>query len=92
ETLDPGKSGSLSTGRKLLGIIPFGNKMQNYFDKYKSSQSHISAILKSLGSGKDELLMDNAAIDTERANLWTAMGRLEQMIVLAKTMDERLED
>jgi uncharacterized protein YaaN involved in tellurite resistance len=92
EQLDPGKSGSLTTGRKLFGVIPFGNKMRNYFDKYKSSQSHISAILKSLGSGKDELLMDNAAIDTERANLWTSMGRLEQMIVLAKTMDEKLED
>ena len=36
--------------------------------------------------------MDNAAIDTERANLWTAMGRLEQMIVMAQTMDNRLED
>lgn len=92
ENLDPGKNGSLSTGRKLLGILPFGNKMQNYFDKYKSSQSHISAILKSLASGKDELLMDNAAIDTERANLWTAMGRLEQMILLARTMDSKIED
>lgn len=92
EQLDPGKGGSLTTSRKLFGVIPFGNKMRNYFDKYKSSQSHISAILKSLGSGKDELLMDNAAIDTERANLWTSMGRLEQMIVLAKTMDAKLED
>src|SRR3546814_11280522 len=36
--------------------------------------------------------MDNAAIDTERANLWTAMGRLEQMIVLSKTMDQKLAD
>jgi len=36
--------------------------------------------------------MDNAAIDTERANLWNAMGRLEQMIVLAKTMDQKLTD
>ena len=92
EELDPGKQGSLSGPRKLLGIIPFGNKMKNYFDGYKSSQTHIAAILKSLGSGKDELLMDNAAIDTERANLWTAMGRLEQMIVLSKTMDQKLED
>src|SRR3546814_3464562 len=66
--------------------------MKNYFDGYRSSQTHIAAILKSLGSGKDELLMDNAAIDTERANLWTAMGRLEQMIVLSKTMDQKLED
>ena len=92
EQLDPGKQGSLTKPRKLLGIIPFGNRMKNYFDSYKSSQTHISAILKSLASGKDELLMDNAAIDTERANLWTAMGRLEQMIHLSRTMDARLED
>ena len=92
EDLDPGKKGNLMTSKKIFGIIPFGNKMRNYFDGYKSSQTHISSILKSLSSGKDELLMDNAAIDVERANLWTSMGRLEQMIVLAKTMDERLED
>ena len=92
EDLDPGKKGNLSAPQKLFGIIPFGNKMRNYFDGYKSSQTHISSILKSLASGKDELLMDNAAIDTERANLWAAMGKLEQMIHLSKTMDGRLED
>ena len=92
EDLDPGKRGKLTAPQKLFGVIPFGNKVRNYFDGYKSSQTHIASILKSLGSGKDELLMDNAAIDTERANLWTAMGRLEQMIHLSRTMDARLED
>ncbi len=92
EDLDPGKKGNLTAPQKLFGIIPFGGKMRNYFDGYKSSQTHIAQILKSLGSGKDELLMDNAAIDTERANLWGAMGRLEQMIHLSKTMDTKLED
>ncbi len=92
EDLDPGKKGNLTAPQKLFGIIPFGNKMRNYFDGYKSSQTHISSILKSLSSGKDELLMDNAAIDTERANLWTAMGRLEQMIHLSRSMDAKLED
>ena len=90
EDLDPARK--MMAPKKIFGLIPFGNSMRNYFDSYKSAQSHISAILKSLQSGRDELLMDNAAIDTERANLWTAMGRLEQMIVLAKTMDARLED
>jgi hypothetical protein len=33
-----------------------------------SSQGHIKAILDKLASGKDELLMDNAAIDVERAS------------------------
>ncbi|MDR6786990.1 uncharacterized protein YaaN involved in tellurite resistance [Sphingomonas sp. BE138] len=92
EDLDPGKKGKLTTPQKLFGVIPFGNKVRNYFDGYKSAQTHIASILKSLGSGKDELLMDNAAIDTERANLWAAMGRLEQMIHLSRTMDARLED
>ncbi|MEO9131467.1 MAG: toxic anion resistance protein [Sphingomonas sp.] len=92
EDLDPGKRGDLLTPQKLFGIIPYGNKLRNYFDSYKSSQNHIASILKSLAGGRDELLMDNAAIDTERSNLWNAMGRLEQMIVLSKTMDQRLED
>ena len=92
EDLDPGKRGSLTAPKKLFGMIPFGNKMRDYFDSYKSSQTHIAAILKSLASGKDELLMDNAAIDTERANLWAAMGRLEQMIHLSKAMDAKLEE
>ncbi|MBD8677597.1 toxic anion resistance protein [Sphingomonas sp. CFBP 13720] len=92
EDLDPGKQGNLLEPKKLFGMIPFGSKVRDYFDGYKSAQSHIASILKRLASGKDELLMDNAAIDTERANLWTAMGRLEQMIYLSKEMDATLEN
>ncbi|MDM7956793.1 toxic anion resistance protein [Blastomonas sp.] len=91
EDLDPGKKGDLFTRKKLFGVIPFGNKMRDYFDSYKSSQGHIQSILGALQSGKDELLMDNAAIDVERQNLWAAMGKLEQMIHVSKTLDARLE-
>ncbi|MEM8826733.1 MAG: toxic anion resistance protein [Pseudomonadota bacterium] len=91
EDLDPGKRGNLMTKKKLFGIIPFGNKAREYFAGYQSAQGHISAILKRLASGKDELLRDNAAIDVERANLWKTMGKLEQMIFVAKTLDEKLE-
>lgn len=92
ETLDPGKQGKLSKGRKFLGIIPFGNSMKRYFQSYESAQGHIQAILTHLGSGKDELLMDNAAIDVERQKLWEAMGQLEQMIHISKTLDAKLEE
>ena len=92
EDLDPGKKGDLTQRKKLFGIIPMGNKLRNYFDSYKSSQTHIASILKSLQSGKDELLMDNAAIDVERQNLWASMGRLEQKIYISIEMDQRLED
>jgi uncharacterized protein YaaN involved in tellurite resistance len=89
EALDPK---GVSKPKKLLGIIPFGNKVDRYFDKYRSSQTHIQQILGSLANGKDELLMDNAAIDTERANLWKTMHRLEQMIHISKALDAKLEE
>jgi len=90
EDLDPGRSGA-GKPRKFLGIIPMGGGLTNYFRSYQSAQTHISAILGRLASGKDELLMDNAAIDTERAALWKTMGQLEQMIHISKTMDSKLE-
>jgi uncharacterized protein YaaN involved in tellurite resistance len=92
EDLDPGRKGNLSSGRKFLGIIPFGNTMKTYFDGYTSAQGHIKAILDRLASGKDELLMDNAAIDVERQKLWEAMGNLEQMVQISKMLDQKLED
>ncbi len=92
EDLDPGKRGKLSGPRKILGIIPFGNKLNNYFRSYQSAQTHIQSILTNLSSGKDELLMDNAAIDVERQKLWEAMGNLEQMVHISRALDEKLEE
>jgi uncharacterized protein YaaN involved in tellurite resistance len=92
EDLDPGKKGVTTGGRKFLGVIPFGNSVKRYFDGYVSAQGHIKAILDRLASGKDELLKDNAAIDVERSKLWDAMGKLEQMIHIARTLDQKLED
>lgn len=92
EDLDPGKRGKLSGTRKILGIIPFGNKLNSYFRSYQSAQTHIQGILTNLASGKDELLMDNAAIDVERQKLWEAMGNLEQMVHISKALDEKIEE
>ncbi len=92
EDLDPGKRGAKSGTRKILGIIPFGNKLTNYFRSYQSAQTHIQSVLGHLASGKDELLMDNAAIDVERQKLWEAMGNLEQMIHISNTLDAKLEE
>lgn len=92
EELDPSRRGKLTGPKKLLGIIPFGNKLNDYFRSYQSAQTHIQEVLSKLGNGKDELLMDNAAIDVERAKLWEAMGNLEQMIHISQSLDQRLED
>ena len=93
EDLDPGKSGKLTGRKKLFGLIPVGgNKLRSYFDSYKSAQTNINAILGALKSGKDELLKDNISIEDERAKLWDAMGKLEQMVHMSKVLDAKLEE
>ena len=73
EELDPSRQGDLFAPRKLLGLIPFGNKLHDYFQRYQSAQSHLNGIIESLKRGKDELMRDNAAIEQEKATLWTLM-------------------
>ena len=91
EDLDPGRQGDLLSPRKLLGLIPFGDRLRDYFDKYRSSQTHLDAIIKALFSGQDELVRDNASIEQEKANLWAVMGRLRQYVYLGQKLDAALE-
>ncbi len=85
EKLDPSRQGDLFKGpRKLLGIIPMGNKVTDYFRGYESSQSHLNAIIESLYRSRDQLMRDNASIEQEKANMWKLMGTLEQYAYLAK--------
>jgi uncharacterized protein YaaN involved in tellurite resistance len=87
EDLDPaGAQGS----RKLLGILPFGDKVTDYFRKYQSAQSHLDGILHSLRSGQDELRKDNSALNLEKTELWDAMARLNQYVYIAERLDTRL--
>jgi uncharacterized protein YaaN involved in tellurite resistance len=91
ENLDPSRQGDLFAPRKLLGMIPFGNRLRDYFDQYQSSQSHLNAIIEALKRGQDELMRDNAAIEQEKVNLWTLMERLEKYIYLGKQLDGALD-
>ena len=92
DDLDPSKQGDLLSPSKLLGLIPFGagNKLRDYFDKYRSSQKQIDSIITSLYHGQDELQRDNAAIEQEKVNLWATMGRLRQYAYLANALDAAL--
>ncbi|OLT48519.1 toxic anion resistance protein [Cellulosimicrobium sp. CUA-896] len=87
EELDPSEA---SFGKKLLGFIPFGGKVQDYFRRYESSQSQLNAIVQSLYNGQDELRKDNAALNLEKQNLWDTMARLNQYIFIAERLDTEL--
>ena len=71
-------------------MIPFGDKVNDYFRKYQSAQSHLNGILHSLQSGQDELVKDNVALNLEKKNLWESMGRLNQYVYVAERLDAKL--
>ncbi len=87
--LDPSRANLLGP-KKLLGVIPFGNRLRDYFASYRSSQAHLDAILQALRNGQEELRRDNAAIEQEKHNLWTTMGQLREYIQLAANLDAEL--
>jgi uncharacterized protein YaaN involved in tellurite resistance len=87
EDLDPKDA---TGAKKLLGFIPFGDKVNDYFHKYQSAESHLDAILHALRDGQDELGKDNAALNLEKQQLWEAMGRLNQYVYVSERLDARL--
>ncbi|MFI6321300.1 toxic anion resistance protein [Nonomuraea sp. NPDC050556] len=88
--LDPKQA--TGPAKKLLGMIPFGDKLRDYFAKYRSAQQHIDDIIRALKSGQDELLKDNAAIEGEKTNLWESMAKLQEYALLAAALDIAVEE
>ena len=72
-------------------MIPFGDKLVDYFRKYESAQKHLNAIVQALYDGQDELRKDNAALEQEKVHLWETMQRLGQYIYIAQHLDATLE-
>ena len=92
EDLNPEKHDLAHGGpRRLLGVIPLGDRVRSYFDKYKGAQAHIDGIITALRDGKDELAKDNASIEQERVNLWAQIQRLREYAYMAERLDSTLE-
>lgn len=88
--LDPNRA-DLTGVKKFLKWVPGGDKVEKYFQKYESAQSQLDAIIRSLDSGQDELRKDNAAIETEKANMWAVMGKISEYNELAGALDGAVE-
>ena len=88
--LDP-KRHDLTGTKRFLKFLPGGSAIQRYFMKYESAQEQLDAITKALKGGQDDLRQDNAAIQTERDVLWSAMGKLANYAVLASHLGNGLE-
>ena len=90
DELNPGKEGDLFQPQKLLGIIPYGNKLQAYFRKYQSASGQLQKSMQQLYSARDDMQRDVVELEATRTKLWDAMQRLSGAIHFAETLDARL--
>lgn len=87
DELAPGED---TFAERLLGALPFANRVKRYFKRYESNQQQLNAILLSLGKGQDLLRRDNAALNVERRSLWGNLGALKRAYELLTSIDGEL--
>ena len=90
DDLNPGKQGDLFQPQKLLGFIPFGNRLQNYFRKFESAGGQLNQSMEQLYAARDDLQRDVVDIEATRGKLWDAMQKLAGAIRFAELLDARL--
>ncbi|MBE7367324.1 toxic anion resistance protein [Ramlibacter pallidus] len=90
DELNPGRQGDLFQPQKLLGLIPYGNKLQAYFRRYQSASGQLQKTMQQLYAARDDMQRDVVDLEATRTKLWDAMQKLTAAIHFAETLDGRL--
>lgn len=93
EELDPNKL-NLEAGwfSRMVGSLPgVGTPLKRYFSRYESAQTVISAIVRSLETGRDQLNRDNITLAEDQKRMGEMTAKLEQAIALGQAIDNKLQ-
>jgi uncharacterized protein YaaN involved in tellurite resistance len=90
DDLNPGKQGDLLAPQKILGLIPFGNKLQAYFRKFESAGSQLQTVMTQIYAARDDMGRDAAEIEQVKGKLWEAMQKLKGAIYFAEQLDTQI--
>ena len=92
DDLDPARYDLDEPGpRRMLGVIPAGNRLRAYLDRYARAQERIDELIGSLEEGNRGLRQENAAIDQEQRSLRMQIESLRQYAFMTERLDETLE-
>jgi len=90
DKLNPGNQGNLLEPKRLLGLIPWGNKLQSYFRRYQTAATQIKVIMGQLYAARDEVQKDLLALESQRGKIWDGMQKMAEAIRFAEILDTRL--
>lgn len=92
DALNPGRQGDLFQPNRLLGMIPYGNKLKTYFRRFQSAGTQLQTSLAQLYRARDDMQRDAVELEAVRGKLWDAMQNLGAAVHFAEALDARLAD
>jgi uncharacterized protein YaaN involved in tellurite resistance len=90
EDLDPGKEGDLLSPHKILGMIPFGNRLKAYLQKFDSASGSLRKLIDNIYGVQDQLARDDQELFATMNKLLEAMVKLKAVDIFVERMDETL--
>jgi uncharacterized protein YaaN involved in tellurite resistance len=90
DALNPGQQGDLLQPQKLLGFIPFGNRLQGYFRKFQNAGEQMQKSMQALYAARDDMQRDVVEIEATRSKMWEAMQKLAAAAQFAQSLDGQL--
>jgi uncharacterized protein YaaN involved in tellurite resistance len=92
ESLDPGKEGDLLSTHKILGLIPYGNRLQAYLQRFDSASGSLRKLIDNIYGVQDELSRDDQELFATMNKLLDAMSKLKSVDIFIDRLDQTLTD
>jgi len=90
EDLDPGKEGDLSGTHKILGMIPFGNRLQAYLHRFDAASGSLRKLIDNIYGVEDQLARDDQELFLTMNKLLDAMVKLKAVDIFIDRLDQVL--
>jgi uncharacterized protein YaaN involved in tellurite resistance len=92
EDLDPGKEGDLFSQHKILGMIPFGNRLQAYLHRFDSASGSLRKLIDNIYGVQDQLARDDQELFATMNKLLDALTKLKAVDLFIERLDQMLTD
>jgi uncharacterized protein YaaN involved in tellurite resistance len=92
ESLDPGKEKDLFSTHKILGVIPYGNRLQGYLQRFDSASGSLHKLIDNIYAVEDQLVRDDQELFVTMNKLLDAMGKLKAVDIFIDRLDQTLTE
>jgi uncharacterized protein YaaN involved in tellurite resistance len=92
EDLDPGKEGDLLSPNKILGMIPFGNRLQAYLRRFDNASDSLRKLIDNIYRVQDQLARDDQELFATMNKLLEAMNKLKAVDIFIERLTQTLSE